>query len=95
MVLYTRPADVGVVVEDRDDGTSVTVYLAALPDGPVQILNGVASLIWLEATESDADRALVDRVATLVDRPPDDIRAHVDAFVEQLIGAGYLERREA
>ena len=95
MTVYVQPPDVGVVVEDTGDGEPVTVYLASLPDGPVQILNGVASLIWLEATAPDEQGELADRVAALVDRSPEDVRADVDAFVKQLVNAGYLERRDA
>jgi hypothetical protein len=85
---YARPADVAVVVEDTDAGA--TVYLATLPDGPVQVLNGVASLIWLEATATDARRGVVDRVADLVNLPAEQIRAEVESFVDQLVADGFL-----
>jgi hypothetical protein len=92
---YVHPADVGVVVADADNGEPLTVYLATLPDGPVQVLNGVASLIWLEATAQGMENDLVERVAALVDTPPDGIRADVGSFVDHLVTAGYLERIEA
>jgi hypothetical protein len=90
VIAYARPADIAVVVEDRDDG--VVVYLAPLPDGPVQVLNGVGSLIWLAATATDRPVEVVERVAELVDRPPDTIRADVNSFVANLVAAGLLER---
>ena len=90
--MYARPADVAVVVEDQDDEDGVVVYLAPLPDGPVQVLNGVGSLIWLEATSTDTPVDVVERVAALVDRPPDTIRADVDSFLADLVAAGLLER---
>ena len=76
------------------DEISVVVYLAPLPDGPVRILNGVASLIWLEATAADAPVDLVERIAALVDRPPDTIRADVESFLSTLVQAGLLETVE-
>jgi hypothetical protein len=91
---YVRPADVAMVVEERDDEDEVTVYLAPLPDGPVQVLNGVGSLIWLEATATNRPGDVVERVAALVDRPPDAIRADVDSFLADLVVAGLLERLE-
>ena len=92
MTGYARPADVAVVVEDRDDEDGVVVYLAPLPEGPVQVLNGVGSLIWLAATSTDTPLEVVERVAALVDRPPDTIRADVDSFLAGLVAAGLLER---
>jgi hypothetical protein len=88
---YARPDDVAVVVEDQDDEDGVVVYLAPLPDGPVQILNGVGSLIWLEATSTDTPVDVVERVAALVERPPDAIRAEVNSFLGDLVAAGLLE----
>ena len=90
MTVYARPADVAMVVEDQDDDGAV-VYLANLPDGPVQVLNGVGSLIWLEATSSDTAENVLERVAELVDRPPDTIRAEVESFLAHLVEAGLLE----
>jgi hypothetical protein len=91
VTVYARPAHVGEVVQDRDDA-DVVVYLALLPDGPVQILNGVGSLIWLEATATDTSDDVVNRVAALVERPPDKIRAEVDSFLAHLVEAGLLEQ---
>ena len=95
MTVYARAADVAMVVEDRDDEDGVAVYLAPLPDGPVQVLNGVGSLIWLEATAPDTPVDLVERVAALVDRPPDTIRADVNSFLAHLVEARLLERLNA
>lgn len=91
MTAYALPADVGMVVEDGEAGA--VVYLAPLPDGPVQVLNGVASLIWLEATDPDATGDLVERVAALVDRPAETIRAEIESFLARLVGTGLLDPR--
>lgn len=91
MTGYARSAEVGVIVEEPDEG-GVVVYLAWLPDGPIHILNGVASLIWLEATETDTPVDVVERVAELVDRPPETIRAEVDSFLAHLVQTGLLQR---
>jgi hypothetical protein len=89
---YARSAEVGMIVEGSDDESGVVVYLAPLPDGPLQVLNSVASLIWLEATENDTPVDVVERVAPLVDRPPETIRAEVDSFLAHLVEAGLLRR---
>lgn len=92
MTGYVRPAHVGMVLEERGDEDGVVVYLARLPAGPMQVLNGVGSLIWLEATATDSTGDLVARVAALVDRPPDTIRTEVVSFLADLVEAGLLER---
>ena len=56
---YGPGPDVGVTLSH--DGTSV--YLAHLPDGPLVVLEGVAALIWQEATAAPAS-GWVGRVAT-------------------------------
>lgn len=94
MSVYARPADVAMVVEDQEDDGAV-VYLAPLPDGPARVLNGVGSLIWLEATSTDTSVDVVERVAALVDRPPESIRAEVESFLADLVAAGLLERLDA
>ena len=92
MTAYARPPDVGMVVEDRQGADGVVVYLALLPAGPPQILNGVGSLIFLEALSTDAPADVVERVAALVDRPPETIRAEVDSFLAHLVQTGLLQR---
>ncbi|GAA1762312.1 PqqD family protein [Agromyces humatus] len=67
-----------------------TVYVAPLPDGPIVVLEGIAVLIWGEACGGDRD-TIADRVAEATDAPPDEIRAHVDAFVADLVARGLLE----
>jgi hypothetical protein len=94
VTVYARVADVAVVVEDPDDENGVVVYLAPLPDGPVQVLNGVGSLIWLEATRTGASGDLVTRVAEQVGSAPDLIHADVDAFVAELLERRLLEKVE-
>jgi hypothetical protein len=91
---YARPAKIGMVVEDRDGADGMVVYLALLPEGPLQVLNGVGSLIFLEATSTDAPVDVVARVAALVDRPADTIRAEVDSFLAHLVDAGLLQQRQ-
>ena len=92
MTPYARSADVGMIVEEEDDEEGVVVYLASLPDGPIQVLNGVASLIWQEATETDTPVDVVEAVAALVDRPSESIRADVDSFLAHLVEIGLLRR---
>lgn len=81
-----------MIVEEHDDEAGVVVYLASLPDGPIRVLNGVASLIWLEATENDTPIDVVEAVAALVNRPSESIRADVDSFLAHLVEIGLLRR---
>jgi hypothetical protein len=70
------------------------VYAARLPMGPIVVLEGIAALIWDEAFAGDRE-TISDRVAAATDAAPDAIRAHVDAFVADLVARGLLESREA
>jgi hypothetical protein len=80
-----RPAPRVGVIDDGD-----VVYAASLPDGPIVVLEGVAALIWTEAC--GGERATVaDRVAAATDATAAEVRAHVDAFVDQLLARGLLE----
>ncbi len=76
---YLPGRDVGVAVSDN----GATIYLAHLPDGPLLVLEGVAALIWHEATTAPAE-GWVERVATTVHRSVADITAEVEAFVRDL-----------
>ena len=81
MTGYRRGARVGVV----DDGG--VVYLAALPDGPIAVLDEMAALIWRYAlTEVD----VVTAVAAACAARPEDVRADVGAFVTSLVTRGLL-----
>ncbi|MGN6219639.1 MAG: PqqD family peptide modification chaperone [Microbacterium sp.] len=60
------------------------VYLAHLPDGPIQVLEGTAALIWTHALA--VPRAgLVGAVANDVEGDPVTIRSQVSAFVDALV----------
>jgi hypothetical protein len=87
---FERPRDLAVV-EDTDDSTGTQrVYVTALPDGPLSILEGTSALIWRAAQEHDE---LVASVAQLARANPESIRADVEQFVETLVAQGFLERR--
>lgn len=82
-----RPAHgVGVVVVDEGE----IVYAAALPDGPIVVLEEVAAFIWVEACDGDRE-SIADRVAEATGSHVHDVRADVDAFVDDLVGRGLLE----
>ncbi|MGW9631495.1 PqqD family peptide modification chaperone [Agromyces sp. NPDC055520] len=65
------------------------IYLAPLPDGPILVLDGVAAVIFNEATQYDREQ-IVHRVMTQVDGPVDEIAFHVSAFLEDLAARGLL-----
>ncbi|MEI5583934.1 MULTISPECIES: PqqD family peptide modification chaperone [unclassified Agromyces] len=80
---YALAPDVGF--EPYDDA----VYLAPLPDGPILALNGVAALIFREATRGDA-AGLLDRLVAHIDGPIDEITLHTRAFLDDLVARGVL-----
>jgi hypothetical protein len=82
-----RPAHGVGTVEDGD-----TVYAARLPDGPIVVLDGIATLIWGEACGGGRE-SIADRVAGRTDAAADAIRADVEAFVADLVSRGLLEER--
>lgn len=81
-----RPADVAVVE------TEAVVFVSRLPSGPMHALSDSAAVIWREAVSGD-HAGLAERVAARQGVSADDIRAHVEAFVDQLIADGFLEER--
>ncbi|MFZ1284195.1 MAG: PqqD family peptide modification chaperone [Propionicimonas sp.] len=84
-----RPGDVAAVELDG------VVYVARVPAGPIQVLQGSAALIWGEAHRGDRP-GLTARVAGQVGIAPDDVRADVDQFVDLLLAQGLLvEERSA
>ncbi|GAA1059033.1 PqqD family peptide modification chaperone [Agromyces bracchium] len=80
---YALAADVGL------EASGDAIYLAPLPDGPILVLDGVAALIFTEATQGDREY-LVDRVIGQVAGPAEDIASHVDAFLDDLVARGLL-----
>ena len=80
---YGLAADVGL------QASGEAIYLAPLPDGPILVLEGVAAMIFDEATNGDREN-LVDRVLGRVDGPTDEIAFHVDAFLDDLVARGLL-----
>ncbi len=89
---YERPQDLAFVEDAEDDGDGLLVYLAALPDGPLVVLNRTSALIWRQAQE---DGDVVVQVAQLVRADPESIRAEVEEFLETLVAQRLLERRIA
>ncbi|MGW4929221.1 PqqD family protein [Agromyces sp. NPDC004153] len=80
--------DVAVI----DDGT--VIYAAALPDGPIVVLEEGAAAIWVEACRGDR-ATIADRLVEGTDVPADEIRDNVEVFVERMIRAGLLREDPA
>lgn len=78
------PASGVAVVKETD-----AVYIARLPDGPIAVLDGVAAVIWVEASAGDRE-TLASRVAAALEPPAEDIDEAVDEFVDGLIEHGLL-----
>jgi hypothetical protein len=85
---YARPPDLAVVETEDEDGVP-TVYLCALPSGPLVVLNGPGALIWQEAQVGDGP-GLAERVAGRVAAEADDVRVEVDRFLDVLTAQGLL-----
>ena len=78
-------ANDGVGVEFLSD----VVYAAPLPDGPITVLEGVAALIWREATTQPRER-VADVVAARTAQDAASIRPYVDGFIDEMISRGLL-----
>ncbi len=72
---------------DADQGHA---YVAALPDGPLVVLDGPAFAIW-KVAEGEED-TVVSRVAEVMAMSPETIRADVEQFIERLVEQRFLER---
>lgn len=59
------------------------VYVAALPDPPILVLDGAAALIWVTALEVDS-ALLVDEIAARSGVPLTELRTDVESFVADL-----------
>ena len=87
---YRRPARVAfVVVPPAGQSDEPTVYLMHLPDGDPHRLAGTAALIWVLASEGDAD--VPAALSELVGESREEIAAHVDHYLAELVEQGWLE----
>lgn len=91
-----RPTDVAIVPGPADEDGVELHYVAPLPNGPMVVLSGTASIIWQEALVGP-EAALAERVAARLGHvvSEDDIRDEVAAFVDDLVARGLLERHRA
>ena len=79
-----RPAS-GIAHVDQGD----IVYAAPLPEGPILVLDGGAAAIWVAASDGPRE-SIVERVAASTGAAAADVRADVEAFVEELLRRGLL-----
>ncbi|RZS63477.1 coenzyme PQQ synthesis protein D (PqqD) [Agromyces ramosus] len=85
MTAALRPPPGVAVIEDGE-----TVYAAALPRGPIVVLEGVAALIW--TTARHADRAdIANEIAEATGADIRSVGPEVDAFLDGLVERGLLE----
>ena len=78
-------ANDGVGVEVLGD----TVYAAPLPDGPIMVLEGIAAVIWREATAQPRG-SVAAVVAATTGEDAAFIRAYVDGFIDEMVLRGLL-----
>lgn len=91
-----RPATVAAVHSVEQEEGAPLVYLAHLPNGPIVILRGTASLVWQEALDGPED-TLAQRVAHRLGLGGEEssVERDVVAFIESLLAQGLLERSTA
>jgi hypothetical protein len=65
------------------------LYVAALPRGPITVLQGTAVTIWRAANAGSLEGA-AERVAHTLGLQADEIRTSVDEFVARLISQGLI-----
>lgn len=65
------------------------VYLAALPDPPILVLEGSAALIWQTALMHEPD-GVVSEIARSVGEPFEVVRPSVVAFIDEMLTRGLL-----
>lgn len=71
-----------------DSGDRVVVVDLSAHEPRPQVLEGVAAVIWRLLEEPRTEEELVsDLLETYADAEADQVRADVDAFLEQLAGA--------
>ncbi len=86
---YSIPRRLAYVVSDEAPDDVPAVYLMPLPDGPPQVLEGSAAVIWMIAADGGADVA--EEVAQVVGRPVPEIAGEVRTYLDYLVDAGFLE----
>ena len=67
------------------------LYVAALPRGPITVLEGTAVTIWIAANAGPIEDAAA-RVADAMGLTVDEVRAPVDQFIDRLVARGLLSR---
>lgn len=93
---FHRPERVAVVtVEAAADTGEPRVYLSAMPDGPVLVLDQPAADIWRAAVEVHDPGAVVGAVAKVFGVDADEIHDDVMGFLGELRDGGLLEWRDA
>jgi hypothetical protein len=86
---FVRPNGVAVVADEPREGP--VTYLARLPDGPIVVLEGTASIIWGQAVGGEVPD-VASGVAAATGEEVTQIRDAVDQFLADLVDAGLLLR---
>ncbi len=90
---YRPGREVAWLDGDPSGDDPAPVRVARLPDGPIQVLEGSAALIWRAATTAPATRWLAT-VASDLDGPVEEVTPQVEDFVLTLVEDGLLEANE-
>jgi len=78
-----------IAVVERDG----VAYLAVLPDGPILVLDPVATVVWDVARAAPAER-LAAGVAEAFGMPVAAVAPHAERIVGELVSAGVLVPEE-
>ena len=85
MTRYRRAPGIGVIEDES------VVYVAHLPDGPIMVLEEGSAAVWLAASSGTVE-SITDRVVALTGEGGDEIRPHVESFLNELLRRGLLAR---
>ncbi len=88
---YRVAAHVGQV-EEQAEFDSAVIHVAALPDGPILVLEGSAAIIWRYASLGGSAQQIAEQVGLDYGVPPSDVLADVRAFLDGLVARGLLFR---
>ncbi len=90
---YRPPRAVAWVDGQAMEGGVAPVRVARLPDGPINVLDGSAAVVWRAATSSPRG-SWVEAVAEELHGQAEDLRPQVEDFVASLVASGLLEVNE-
>ncbi|HRC11312.1 MAG: PqqD family protein [Actinomycetales bacterium] len=88
---YRLAPNIGRMAAQVAPGLDI-VHVAALPNGPILVLEGSAATVWKHAEPGGTAEQIAERVRVVYDKPLHDVLADVRTFLDDLVGRGLLVR---